>query len=376
MRQIPYVEIRDLNTRNILGVIEGAEIFFEYAAHGVGAFEIYCSSTPNSRRLLVKDNLVTLPNAVSENEDNVWVINKVQKTNDETGGRFIIASGTEAKSLVNRRIIRYTTVLNKGKNLVSEVKEKLFNPNLISPKTENRRLGGFVFGSSSISKTIEDTTQVSWGNLFDYTEEFYLKYNVAAKTRLNKSSKEFVYTIYEGEDKHNKVIFSSANENLLSSEYVEDYANYKTSVIVGGEVGKDENGNETGVRSVVEIPSAETGYARREVFIDARDLQSEYEDENGEKQTMSTADYNSALKERGLEKQVAEHSAEITFNGDIDTTSTRFKFGVDFYLCDIVSIRNDYEKKNVPVKVVKFIRVQNDDGYKEYFESEEVGNVE
>lgn len=373
--KIPYVEIRNLNSRNILGIIEGAEIFFEYASKGAGAFEIYCRSNINSQKLLKKDNLVTLPNAVDEVEDNVWLIEKVQKTNDETGGRFIIATGREAKVLVNRRIVRYATVLTKGNNLVTEVRDKLFKPNLISPTVTSRRLDGFTFGSSSVVKTIEDTTQVTWENLFDYTEELFEKYGISSKLRLNKTTKQFIYTIYEGSGKQN-IVFSPANENLLSSDYVADYTNYKTSVIVGGEESKDEAGNDTGIRTVIEIASVETGYARREVFIDAKDLQKEYEDENGEKQTMSTADYNAALKERGLEKQAIEHNAVITFNGNIDTTSSRYKYGRDYYLDDIVTIRDEFENISVPVKVLKFTRVQNDEGYNEYFESEEVGNVE
>lgn len=374
--KIPYIEIRDINTRRILGIIEGAEVFFEYALREAGAFEIYCRSTPQTRKLLVKDNLVTLPSTADEEEDNVWIIDKIETTNDSTGGRFIIASGTEAKSITNRRIVRYATVLKKGVALVTEVRDKLFVPNVISPQNANRKFNGFVFGSSDVALKINDTTQVTWDNLFDYTEALYLKYDCASKLRIDKTERTLIYTIYKGEDKRKRIIFSQANENLLSSVYVADYTNSKTSVFVGGEAEKDEEGNETGIRTVIEVTSTETGFNRREVFIDARDLQSEYEDEDGTTHTMSTAEYQAALKERGLEKKAEEHSGEVTFNGDVDTTNRRYQFGKDFYLGDIVTIRDEDEKKSVPVKVLKFTKVQNGEGYKEYFESEEVENVE
>lgn len=386
--QIPYVEIRDLNTRNILGIIEGAEIFFEYAYREAGDFEIYCRSTPNSRRLLVKDNLVTLPSSANETEDNVWIINKIEKTNDSTGGRFLVATGKEAKTLVDRRIIHCTTVLNAGKSLVTEVRDKLFEPNAISPKDEKRKLDGFVFGASTVDTTITETTQVTWDNLYEYTETLYIQYVCAAKLRIDKTAGKLIYTIYKGEDKSGRVVFSQANENLLSSDYIADYTNFKTSVFVGGEDPSEEGGvaledeelkidvSGSTLRTVYELPSVETGYDRREVFIDARDLQREYEDENGDKQTMSEEEYEAALKQRGLEKKADEHSAEVTFTGDIDQTSQRYKFGRDYGLGDIVTNRDEDEKKGIPVRVLKFVKVQNSEGYKEYFESEEAGNVE
>ena len=378
--KIPYVEIRDRNTRKILGIIEGAEVYFYDALRGAGKFEIYCRSTPNSRKLLVKDNLVTLPSTVEKEEDNVWIIEHIDKTNDSTGARFITATGREAKILLNRRIIRYTTVLNKGEKLVDAIRDKLINPNAINPITAKRKLEGIIFGASDVDIKIQETTQVTWDNLFDYTETLLTQYDCAAKMRIDKTAGTLIYTIYKGEDKSGKVVFSQANENLLSSEYVADYTNYKTSVIVGGEeeTETDENGNEvkTGVRTVIEIPSTETGYDRREVFIDANDLQSEYEDENGEKQTMSTTEYQAALMQRGLEKKVEEHSASAAFQGEIDTTSKRYKFGKDYGLGDLITMRDEDEKKSVIVKVLKRARVQNGEGYAEEFESEDIENVE
>lgn len=378
--KIPYVEIRDRNTRKILGIIEGAEVFFYEALRGVGDFEIYCRSTPNSRKLLVKDNLVTLPSTVENEEDNVWIIENIEKTNDSAGARFITATGREAKILLNRRIIRYTTVLKKSESLVGAIRDKLINPNAINPKTANRKLDGLIFGASDVVIPIQEETQVTWDNLFDYTETLLMQYDCAAKLRIDKKAGTLIYTIYKGEDKSGKVLFSQANENLLSSEYVADYTNYKTSVIVGGEeeTETDASGNEvkTGVRTIVEIPSTETGYDRREVFIDANDLQSEYEDENGEKQTMSPTEYQAALMQRGREKKVEEHSANVAFQGVIDTTSKRYKFGKDYGLGDLITIRDEDEKKSVIVKVLKRTRVQNNEGYAEEFESEDIENVE
>ena len=106
--RIPYIEVRN-KSRDIIGIIEGAEIFFEYNYHGCGEFEIYCRATQNNLALLQKDNYVTLPinadtNAYQiETNCNMWVIEKLERANSRTGGRWITATGREAKQIVDYR---------------------------------------------------------------------------------------------------------------------------------------------------------------------------------------------------------------------------------------------------------------------------------
>ena len=371
--RIPYVEIRSNTSLNIMGIIEGATtMFFESAFHGVGEFEIYCRATANNRRLLQSDYFVTLPN---DPDDNIWIITKVSRTYAEDGGRYILASGVEAKSILNMRIVRYTAILKKGNLLGEEVIKKIISPNCIRARVGNeldlkRQIPNLkAEASATNTKTIQETTQVTWENVFDYTEASYKANDCGSKLRFDRKNRKLVYTIYEGVDRKN-VVFSRANDNLLSSNYSEDYTNYKTSIIVGGEENE-----ETKVRKVVEIADNLYGFARREVFIDARDLQSTYEDEDNKKYTMTDAEYTEALKQRGREKVKEEHSLIKEFSGDIDTTNNRYKFARDYYLGDTVTIRDD--GVNQKVRVALFARVQEQNSYREYFEQEEViENVE
>lgn len=373
--RIPYVEVRDKN-RDIIGIIEGAEIFFEYNFHGCGEFEIFCRATPNNLALLQKDNYVTLPiNADTtayqiETNCNMWIIEKIQRNNSRTGGRWITASGREVKQIVDRRIVKNTSILNANKNLVSEIKTKLFNPNLISPSDTARKIDGFVFAESEVDSVVADDTQVTYDNLFDYTEEVYKKYGIGAKLRFRRDTKEMIYTIYKGEDRSSVLVFSRGNENLLSTNYVEDWTAYKTGGMVGGE--EDET---TKIRKVITLTDTATDIDRREVFVDARDLSSKYE-ENEQTLEYAPAVYEAMLKERGLEKISAENNKKIEFAGEIDVTNDRYRFNFDYYLGDVVKIRDDDFGTEILVRVSKFIKVQNDEGYKEYFEYETYGEVE
>ena len=140
----------------------------------------------------------------------------------------------------------------------------------------------------------------------------------------------------EGQAANSPVIFSAEFENLISSNYVLDTANFKNVALVAGE-GEGKN------RKTVTLGGA-SGLARREVFVDARDLSSN----EGE---ISEADYSAQLSARGAEK-IAEQQITELFDGEIDTANT-FILDVDYTLGDIVTVENEYGiRKNVRVSAI------------------------
>ena len=390
MKWIPYVEIRSSATREVIGIIEGAELEFNYNWNGCGDFEIYCRATENNLKLLKNGYYVTLPNEVDYSDDmgtycNIWRIQKVQRQNARIGGRYIIATGKEAKCIVGNRIIRKPATTLVG-NLREQIYEKIFAPNIINPiiygdlsTYSNRTISNFYFSGNPIDRTIENETQVSYENILDFTEQLYATYNCGAKLRLNRKDLGFYYQIYVGTDRSDRVVFSQANENILSTDYTEDKSNYKTYVLVGGEgEGLDRKVLSVEVKGSQSDLVDENGYTRDvdryEIFVDANDITSTYKitNESGEEvdATYEPEVYYGFLRARGYEKQSAEYSIVESFSGEIDTTNKRYKFNEAYYLGDLVKIRdNDFgnEKK---VQVSKFTRVQNMEGYKEYFSHE------
>ena len=386
MEWIPYIEIRDSSTRKIIGIIEGAELQFDYAWNGCGDLDIYCRTTPNNLNLLKHGRYVTIPNEVDyvdfngNKYCNIWRINKVEKKNDAIGGSFITATGQEAKCIVGNRIIRYMAVLKGG--LLGSIKDILFEQNVINPTDTNRKIHEFVFNQPNFEITIVDEdgnateTQVTYDNLLEYTENLYASYNIGSKLRLNLTDLKLYYSIYQGGDRSSEIIFSQANENILNTNYSEDWSNYKTYVLVGGEDEetevKDSEGNVTGTikgaRKVNSIDYGATGVDRYEGFIDARDVSSKYEDSNGVEQVMPDAEYKAALKSKGKETMLSEFNKVITFDGEVDTTNQRYKFNKNYYLGDEVTIRDSDFEIQQKVQIIKFTRVQNGNGYQEYFE--------
>ena len=77
------------------------------------------------------------------------------------------------------------------------------------------------------------------------------------------------------------------------------------------------------------------GYARKELFVDARDLQEE--DDDGD--IMPPSRYNAILDKRG-EQKLQECQVIETFNGDVSPSGV-YEFGKDYDLGDLVTFQDD-----------------------------------
>ncbi len=78
------------------------------------------------------------------------------------------------------------------------------------------------------------------------------------------------------------------------------------------------------------------GLSRREIWVDARDIQSRQED--GE--IMSAEEYLTILETSGAEK-LAENQLVQSFNATIRTHDPTYKFGVDFFLGDTITVADE-----------------------------------
>jgi hypothetical protein len=129
-------------------------------------------------------------------------------------------------------------------------------------------------------------------------------------------------------------VFSPQFDNLASSDYEWSNKEYKNVALV---LGEDEG---TDRRSLVVGQSSSSGFDRRELYVDARDIQSEVYDDDGEQSTLPDDEYNALLQQRGEEK-LAEVPLTNKISGEADTAAM-FQYGVDFNMGDIVQVENEY----------------------------------
>lgn len=299
----------------------------------------------------------------------------------ERAGQNLVEKGNELVAYAEQ--LKAEGIPDKHGNLVSELRSKIFLPNVSAPRMvnadgknvvdTNRKLD-IIFDETPVNIYEDFKHQTSWTNVYEYTEALYASYySLGAKMRIDKENKTLVYSIYKAKDK-SKIVFSQVHDNLLSSEYLVSDANWKTHMFVMGEA-KEEGAN----RPVVEIADEYTGFNRREAFVDASDISWESETEvvtdtviTTEPVDLTPEEYTNALLKRGVAVKASEYKKEEILTGEIDVTNHRYKFGVDYFLGDIITIHDKFENVKELKRVVKFTRVQDESGYKEYFDNEEI----
>ena len=149
-------------------------------------------------------------------------------------------------------------------------------------------------------ETISKTSRLGWNIKFDY------------------KNKKFVFESLVGIDRtvnqqdNPPVIFSKRYDNIIEREYTKDVSEYKNCAIVAGQ-GEGSN------REIVIVNDNLSGQDRKELFVDARDI------EDG-----------TNLADRGKSK-LAENTIIESFEATIDTESYR----VEWDLGDFVTILDD-----------------------------------
>lgn len=288
----------------------------------------------------------------------VMVIEQIEiETNIESGNKLKV-SGRSLESILDRRIVWKQTILNgKLQNGV----QKLLNENIIQPTDSSRKISNFTFEESS-DTTITGLTieaQYTGDNLFDVIKSICDVYGLGFRISLSDSG--FVFSLYNGKDRsydqivNPYVIFSPMYDNLISSNYLDSTKNLKTVTLVAGE-------GEGTARKTKEVPidsGAGSGLSRREMYTDARDISST----DGE-ETLTEAEYNSQLVERGKEK-LTEYTRVTSAEGEADTHSTSFTYGEDYNVGDIVEVVNEYGIET-KARVIEFIRSESESGYDMY----------
>lgn len=368
---IEYVEIRAKNTREVIGIVDTTtSIIWRSLYYGVGDFEIYAPATQQHIALLIEGNYVSRPYDME-----IGIIEAVEIINSKTDGSMIIASGRLAKSILDRRHIyklsgkTNTPTILRG-NVESAVRAVVVN-NAISCTFDSRRNISFLElgANAGLPDIIVDDQgnaaqkQVSYKNLLEYTDSVLQEYQMSARVRLNDNSKKLQYTVFRGVDRsmtntdgNDPVIFSAEFDNLFESNYKLDTALKKNTALIGGEgEGLD--------RFYSLLAGSETGFERRETFIDAASISRTYKEEgDDEEKTYTDAEYKALLDAQG-KQTLATLITEEAFDGQLNISGGIWRFGEDFGLGDIVTIQDNQLGLYINVRIVEVIETEDESGY-------------
>lgn len=262
------------------------------------------------------------------------IVENIQISTDAENGDKMTVSGRSLESILDRRIIWGLQVLNG--NFQNAIKS-LLDKSIISPSIADRRIPNFVFRSSSDTKItgLQIEAQFTGDNIYDVISNLCYDRDLGFRILLTEDG-IFEFGLYSGTDRtydqfeNPYVAFSPEFENLLDSTYKEETGWIKTVTLVAGE----DQGTSRRYASV----GTGSGLARREIFTDARDIQSEVTDVDGKEITLTDAQYTALLQQRGSEK-LAEIKEDPTFDCEIETKIT-YIANQDFFKGDLVQISN------------------------------------
>lgn len=333
MMQEVELYVFDVNL-NLLGIIDDYQkIEFEhkYYAHSV-CFLTVPGSPKISELLLVNDEELEGELRILVRSDDLqrgYIVETAEFTDEAKTNVDIIAYSLSY-------MLSWRIILGQQRyyGTTDYVLKAFVDKNAITTNS-SRVIPNLVLGLNS---GLSDSVDESFTNkeldiaLWDVCKKNECSYEIL----IDHANKKYVFTLFKGinrsalQDANPRIIFAQEFENVEKQSYVDDKSNYRSTAFVGGE-------GEGNSRRIIEVgPSV--GFNRREVFFDARDLQSEYS-EDGETVVIPDTEYVALLIERGNNRK-QDYQRIRTFESNINPHA-QFTFNVDYYLGDIVSNRND-----------------------------------
>lgn len=283
--------------------------------------------------LLRKGNILAKENSLEEGslEEAAYIENIVI---DDQESETCVVSGYFIENFISERIV-WGEQHKSGS--VEEVMKYFVDKNAVNPSDPNRIIPGLSLSENrGISKQANEVN--SYGNLAELIEELALKYDIGWRVLFDLTNEKYVFDVYEGRDlsvnqsMNPRAIFALEFENIIQQKYTDSDNSYKNFALVGGQ-------GEGSARKLALINNNLSGFERRELFVDAKDLSNTIQNDDGTEQTLSDAEYEALLIERG-NSRLAEVQPIKTFESGISVTSNLI-YKQDFDLGDIVTIKND-----------------------------------
>jgi len=268
---------------------------------------------------LSMDNLdyLKVGNAVRIN-DTFYYINYSNVPELETGE--LVVKGVSFFGLLNKRIIWE----NYSRQARPEVIARdLLSRHVVNPSNSSRKIHQLSLAPEVDLNTPSVQFQNSYGIVRKQVENLCETHGFGFRELMTdpyvpSARIEF----YKGQDLSETVEFTTDAENVISESYEQSDFDERNVALVAGE-------GEGTERELVTLGNG-SGLDRKELYVDARDLQSENDDV-----VMTTAEYRQALTERGQSK-LAEHQPILILDGDINVHNQLYEYGVDYDLGDIV----------------------------------------
>lgn len=315
----------------LLGMLEiHRSVIWEEKAFSAGSFSLEALLSEESRHLMEPENIIWIEGGTA------GIIEYIQQKADESGP-YISVKGRLLTGILDRRILwgRYDL-----RGAVPDIMRGLVEDCAVNPTrgddTAKRKIEGLVLeqGVSAGSETIR--IQKTGGSLLECLEELGETYQVAFGIRFNPEIPQMEFWARPGEDRsihqadREPVFYSTELDDVLSSEYAYDSGGYKNTALVAGEGEGDSR------TSIFVNADSSAGLSRRELYVDARDLQSDSDPDN----PLTPEEYTAVLTARGKSK-LAENRLVQSFEAVVRSYHATYDYGADYQNGDTITVIDD-----------------------------------
>lgn len=278
-------------------------------------------------------------------------IDKVKKDSDSEFEKVLEITGQLAPVLFTERVVNGT--LTFSGNTAQYVRELIYQ-NIVKDATKSRYVNiniqydDEIYLNNICSKVDK---QVTGGYVWDEVQSVLeqdklgIFFTPIVKTKhivdgVETNISEWELKISAGRDrrKGNKqgnrpVVFSQSLSNIARTTYDHQTEKYKNVAYIAGEGEKEKRKwYEVGINAGVETKNKK-GWGCRELWIDARDIQSEDSDGN----TITSEEYEKLIKQRANEK-ATENTVERSYSSTITKANNQYEYGKDYYKGDFVTV--------------------------------------
>src|SRR5699024_626592 len=337
--------------------------------YDVGSFELHINEYVEGSEYFQKGNIIVL----NKRFDKAMIIRHREIQLDESGraSENWKITGVTLEGILDKRVTippshtSHDRISGSAEKVMKHYVDNHFvNPNESKRKIEqieiapNRNRGEYVKWESRYKNVSEELSKIAKQG------------NIGWVMYADMERKKWVFDVVEPRDdtKDNKeglqpVFFSPDFSTIKSQSFVDSNTNYKNVGYVGGQgEGVD--------RKIIKLGDGE-GLERSEVFIDARDVGSE--DEEEEEKELTDEEIEQQLIERGQEKMrefettfyleaqiltPSIHGRENTFS-----MSTPFEYEKDFRLGDTVEVFNKKWRIKMKAPITEFKEVHEHGGF-------------
>ncbi|WP_281486986.1 siphovirus ReqiPepy6 Gp37-like family protein [Lysinibacillus sphaericus] len=339
----------NLNIELIGEISEYKELQIERNYDKVSQLILRIASSSEAIELLKHDNILTTQDDVNYG----FIIEHFDYT-DESETEIEI----HAYSLNYMLSWRSIDFQQRYEGNVEDLIKYFVSMNAITPDNPNRTIPNLRLAPNK-GININDESTKTGGEVIGHLFEICNKHEMSIDILLNHQDRKFDVVTWQGVDRSTQqvvnphVIFSKEFDNIINQKYIHNKVDYRSTAIVAGE-------GEGVERKQVVTNDNLSGFNRRELYVDARDLQSEYTDDNDNQKTMTPAEYDEALQKRGDEK-LSDFQIIETFESEVDMYS-QFTYNVDYRLGDRVSVRNDEIQRILHPRVISATLTSNKEG--------------